>query len=80
MSAVGQAARVRVRVRVWGLTDADVVTAERRAARGWGRNGWEFGEVERTVGGVCPLDVRDPGAVAAGADFGWAYTVHRTAP
>jgi|GEM_PF-6590874 len=74
-----RAARLLVQVRAWGLTDADVEDALRHAGRGWGRGGWEFAAVERLTGSPCPLDVRDPQALAAEADFGWAYVVTRAA-
>jgi len=72
-----RAARLSVQVRAWGLTDADVEDALRHAGRGWGRGGWEFVAVERLTGAPCPLDVRNPGALAADAGYGWAYVVTR---
>ncbi len=71
--------RVRVQARVWGASDADADTALRQAQRGWGRGAWDFGDVERLVGGACPLNVRDRTALAAEQGNDWAYVVHRGA-
>lgn len=66
-----------VRVRAWGLTDEEAEAAVKRSVQGWGRSGWEIAVVERLTGAPCPLDVNDPRALAAQADFGWAYAVYR---
>lgn len=65
-----------MRLRVWGETDADVRHAEFKAADRPSRRGWEFTDVERLGGVPCPIDVRDPGAVAADRGYGWAYAVY----
>lgn len=69
--------RVAVDVRLWGQTDVDLKEAESHARHGRSRDGWDFGEPERTVSAKCPLDTRDRTALAADAGYGWAYTVHR---
>lgn len=70
--------RLPVLVRAWGLTDADVDQALRRAERGWGRGDWEFVDVERLTSPACPLDVKDGRALVTEASTRWAYTVHRS--
>lgn len=70
------APRVRVRVQAWGATKAELDDALRRATQGWGRVRWEFADPQQTVGGACPINARDPKAIAAASDYGWAYAVY----
>ncbi len=74
--AAHEVVRVRLRLVAWGATDADVDTAIRQAGLGSWRADWEFVEVERSVGGPCPVDPLDGGLVASGAGDGWAYAVY----
>lgn len=73
------AARIEVRVTVWGVSGAEVERALHRAEQRPARNAWRFAEPERRVSGTCTLDVADPGALAAEAGYGWAYLVHKVA-
>lgn len=69
---------MKVRLRVWGFTAADVLHAIDAAGAGPGRAAWEF-DVERLDGAVCPLDVRDPKVLAADAGYHWAYCAYPVA-
>lgn len=69
---------MRVRLRAWGFTAADVSRAIDMAGAPPGRAAWEF-EVERLGGATCPLDVRDPTVIAADAGYHWAYCAYPAA-
>ncbi len=66
---------MRVLLQAWGVTDADVDRAVDEAGLPPSRTDWEF-EVERLTSGCCPLDMRDPKALAEGAGYGWAYVAY----
>lgn len=74
----GAAALIHVRARLWGATEADIELAVRRSAEGPYRDRWAFAEPVLYIGGVCPIDVREPhpAAIAADAGRGWAYDVY----
>lgn len=72
---VGTVRRLRVRVLLWGRTDQDAERALEDAQRSPSRNGWEFVAEERSVSATCTLDLEQPGALAAGRDYGRAYVV-----
>ncbi len=76
MDTVKQQDGVAVRVRVWGATDHDAEHAASVATYGRWRASWWVTGIERVTGVPCPLDTRDPAAIAADAAFGWAYVVH----
>lgn len=63
-------------LRVWGLTPADQDCAVHKAGQGWSRAAWNFVEIERLTGGVCPLDVLDPDSIAAGVGCYWTYVAY----
>lgn len=73
---------VRVHLLAWGATGADVENAVYRAGQGWARETWEFVEVERFREVPCPLDLKDPAAIATGSGYHWAYVAYvaETAP
>jgi hypothetical protein len=66
-------------LRVWGATLADQGCAVHKAGQGWSRATWNFVEIERLTGGVCPLDVLDPNSIAAGVGRYWAYVAYPAA-
>lgn len=68
--------RVPVRARLWGLTDADRKRAFDHAQRSPWRNGWDFVEVDDNSDDTCPLNLKDPKALAAQQGYGWAYVVY----
>lgn len=68
---------IPVRAKLWGETEADQERALDCARRSPWRNGWDFVEVERRDGSTCPLDLKDPKALAAEQGYGWAYVVYR---
>lgn len=70
---------VTLRAQVWGTTGADLEYALFRAKYGAAREAWEFVEVERLEGRVCPIDVRDPDAIAGDGGERWAYAVYPAA-
>ena len=63
-------------LRVWGATLADQDCAVHKAGQGWSRATWDFVEIERLTGGVCPLDVLDPNSIAAGVGRYWTYVAY----
>jgi hypothetical protein len=67
-----------VAVHAWGITAADVENAVYKAetAPTAARVGWRFGDVVRLNDATCPIDVRDPGALAAGEGYHWAFAVY----
>jgi hypothetical protein len=67
-------------LRAWGVTGADVEHAVYRAQIGPGSASREFGQVERLGGLPCPIDVRDPAAIASDQGYHWAYAIYREAP
>ena len=66
---------MRVQLRAWGRTEADVDRAVREA--GWqpSRSQWKF-EIERLVAPCNPLDMEDPWAIAEDVDYDWAYVAY----
>jgi hypothetical protein len=69
-----------LRALVWGTTGADLEYALFRAKYDPARVDWNFVEIERLDGRVCPIDPRDPAAVAGDGGERWAYAVYRAAP
>lgn len=67
---------MRVVLRVWGETSADVLDAERAARYSVGAGLWEILEVIPSKGGVCPIPCRDVIAVGQGADYGHAWAAY----
>lgn len=68
---------IQVCANVWGETEADQGQALDHAQRAPSRNTWDFVEVDRRTGGTCPLNLKDPRALAADQGYGWAYVVYR---
>lgn len=71
-----QAGRFPVRLLVWGITEADQDRAISEAGKGWGRELWQFTDIERLTGTANPLPKYDRHALAAGSAFGWAYIAY----
>jgi hypothetical protein len=67
---------VTVRLHVWGVTDADIEHAVYKAGQRPSGGAWDLAEVERIQGVPCPIDVRDPGALAGDAGYHWAWVVY----
>lgn len=68
--------RVGVRIKAWGAESAQlefaVYLAQERPAARW----WHIASIERLDGVSCPLDLEDPGSIAADCGPGWAYVVY----
>lgn len=79
MNGSGVPNRTRVRLRVWGVTDADAEHAVDKAGLPPSRRGWDFADVQRVDGARCPIDVNDPKTIAADAGERWAYAVYPAA-
>ncbi|HEV3170758.1 MAG TPA: hypothetical protein VGZ32_10485 [Actinocrinis sp.] len=67
---------MRVHLLAWGFTAADVEHAVDKAGQGWARETWEFVEVERFQEVPCPLNIKDPAAIAAAQGYHWAYVAY----
>jgi hypothetical protein len=79
-SASSHAPTVPVRAQLWGVTEADIDYALRKAKAGEFRRTWEFATIERLSGIPCPLDMHDPKAIAAEQGYHWAYVVYPHTP
>lgn len=69
---------MRVRLLVWAVTDRDAQEAVCQAGARPSRAGWMFA-VERVGGARCPIDVTDPGSIAAEVGDRWVYAVYPAA-
>lgn len=74
-----QPPRLPVRLVVWGVTDADIEHAIRKASQAERRNSWEFiGEPERHRSTTCTIADDDGPTVGQKAGYHWAYAVYPT--
>lgn len=74
-----QPPRLPVRLVVWGVTDADVEHAIRKASQAERRHTWEFiGEPDRHRSTTCAITDDDGPTIAQKAGYHWAYAVYPT--
>ena len=74
-SPLSGGAPVRVKLRVWGVTDTEIEHAIRRAGIGAGQVNWKP-DIHRLSAVPCPLALDDPAAIAAESGPGWAYVAY----
>lgn len=67
---------MRVVLRLWGETAADVQDAERAALRSLSAGLWDIRDVIPSKGAPCPIPPRDVLAVGQGADYGHAWAAY----
>lgn len=67
---------VPVRLAVWGRTQQDAEAAVYQARDYPSARHWRVAEIERTVSETCTLQREDPGAIAEGHDYGYAWAVY----
>lgn len=67
---------VPVKLRVWGTTPGGIRRATSRAEAGPSRAEWDFVSTEQLTGAPCPLDLEDPGSIAAESGLDWAYVAY----
>jgi len=72
-----QPPRIPVRLVVWGVTEADVEHAIRKASQAEQRNTWEIvGEPDRRRGTTCAITGDEGPTIAQKAGYHWAYAIY----
>jgi hypothetical protein len=66
----------RVRLRVWGPSEAEAFSAELLGRRSLPAEKWDIVEVVTSTEGSCPFPRRDPLAVAQGYDYNQAWAAY----